>query len=1584
MRILFTTIGILVFGLVFGQTQTENYVKNTVYQVETSNGNVGGDGKVETVNYYDGLGRMKQQIIVDGALPSNSLSGGNSTASFTNDLAGFTVDWEIGEGSTSHFQAYGDTNESRRVQGTTPSDDTGILWECVNNAGSGKSDGGFYSSYFPVDKSSSYIFTLWVKKEVNRTDGGIYLGTLNVSSLSGTPNGNPYFIPNRDLPELNEWYLLVGVVHPYNYTGGDSGVSGIYDREGNRIYDGTEWKWRSTTTQTKMRALQYNAVDTSTRQYFWNPIVQKMNTISNGFTMDWNEGVGSTPFFNKNGDIQENKRVYGTAPSGGTELLWQCDNDAANNADGGWNTDYFSISKTNKYRYTTWVKRTGGTSGRAYHGTQAVDDLNGQAVGNPYFWNGILPKLNTWYLMVGIIHPYDYMGNDTGESGVYDMQGNKVLDGKEFKWKSTSTQTRLRNYLYYSTDVNVAQYFWSPKFEVVTSNLEDYIDKATGGDIVTHFEYDELGRSTRSYLPYASSGSLGGSIHTDAHRNTFDFYSTLKYQNTPNPYSETRFEQSPLSRPLEQGAPGASWQISVASDNDHTVKFDYATNTESNGSSYDNVYHYRVNFAGGNTAAPILSTGIRYDAGELYKSIIKDENWKVSSGKNHTTEEFTNKQGQVILKRNFNNDIRHDTYYVYDDFGNLTFVLPPKVSSSDGNVSVFELNELCYQYKYDHRNRLIEKKVPGKGWEYIVYNKLDQPVLTQDTELDQAQKWLFTKYDAFGRVAYTGKISHAGTRAALQAAAESNNYQSQYVTKTSSSSTVGGIAVNYTNNTIPTAVEKVYTLNYYDNYNNFNLGFSKPSTNHFGIDLVDGLQTKGLPTASRVYVLASSNKYINTLMGYDGKARLVWQRTQNTYLDTSDEMHYSLDFTGKIIESRSVHKKGSNPEIVTTDYFTYDRLSRLISHKQRIDDGSGSGDVVLISYNNYDSLGQLESKSVGGQTNLDLEISAVQGLQNVDYRYNVRGWLTDINDVDQLNTGASDLFNFRINYVDLDGQTNTPLYNGNISQTTWKSLGQDKRKRSYIYNYDDLNRLKNSSSYRNQLHSDSSPTGIADLFDLRGINYDKNGNILALQRFGSHNGQNTEMDRLSYSYSGNKLTRVRELSTSLIKNEGFKDGNPGTSTDYLYDDNGNMTRDLNKGISSITYNHLNLPTSVSVTTNEGAGTGTISYVYDATGVKQRKTVSGVSTDYAGSYIYKNNQLQMISQPEGYVEPDGSGGFKYAYNYLDHLGTVRLTYSDLDGDGSIDPASEILKERHTYPFGLEHRGYNSSVVGTENNFQTYLGQEMNPELGLNWLTFRYRNYMPELGRFFGSDPIAEEYFSISNYQFAHNSPVWKIELEGLEGEPTNDVPETVNHEPVKMVSKTKGSNNAFIYGGLVETKIAQETTKKVVEKSVGQRLLGFGSKALGLTFGLILTDFASPNVPTSEIPFDEQIKRFQIDEKLKVDDRQLRAEGDNDSPIKRFNEKLDGLKESSKESDDTKGKSTIFERDGDFGSANELFDSLSPESVKEFLGGRSGVLPDGSTISVRAGSSDGRSTVQITTTSENGRKSHIKFRFNPQE
>ncbi|PWG77818.1 hypothetical protein, partial [Pararcticibacter amylolyticus] len=72
-------------------------------------------------------------------------------------------------------------------------------------------------------------------------------------------------------------------------------------------------------------------------------------------------------------------------------------------------------------------------------------------------------------------------------------------------------------------------------------------------------------------------------------------------------------------------------------------------------------------------------------------------------------------------------------------------------------------NALCYQYRYDERNRMSAKKIPGKGWEYQVYNQLDQVVASQDAEQRKKNQWQVTKYDGLGRVIMTGLWNNGNT-----------------------------------------------------------------------------------------------------------------------------------------------------------------------------------------------------------------------------------------------------------------------------------------------------------------------------------------------------------------------------------------------------------------------------------------------------------------------------------------------------------------------------------------------------------------------------------------------------------------------------------------------------------------------------------------------------------------------------------------------------------------------------------------------------------------------------------------------------
>ena len=446
-------------------------------------------------------------------------------------------------------------------------------------------------------------------------------------------------------------------------------------------------------------------------------------------------------------------------------------------------------------------------------------------------------------------------------------------------------------------------------------------------------------------------------------------------------------------------------------------------------------------------------------------------------------------------------------------------------------------------------------------------------------------------------------------------------------------------------------------------------------------------------------------------------------------------------------------------------------------------------EAETIVKNTYDELGQLESKEVGG------------GLQTIDYSYNIRGWLTGINDSNVLDNtitlGADDVWGFNLKYNNPSHSTANALYNGNISETIWSSENDNKSDFWYIYQYDDLNRITSAQF---------AGGGWWSRYNLSGVTYDKNSNILSLNRSGLINEDEDDfglMDALQYTYNvGNKLEKVDD---SEELNFGFVDGEDA-ETEYTYDIEGNMTSDSNKGITNISYNHLNLPTTVTI---KGQN---ISYIYDASGMKLSKSVGGVTTKYAGGYIYENDELQFFPHPEGYVSPEfNSGsiaGFNYVYQYKDHLGNVRLSYTDADKNGIIDSATEIIEEKNYYPFGLQHKGYNDVVSplgnGTAEKFG-YNGKELSEEHGLNLYEMDVRSYDPTIARWTSIDPVI--HYSLSTYNAFDNNPVYwadpsganAIRPEEIKSSVANDFLGTTNRTGVTIYGM-KGSHSPMTFTG----------------------------------------------------------------------------------------------------------------------------------------------------------------------------------------
>ncbi len=730
----------------------------------------------------------------------------------------------------------------------------------------------------------------------------------------------------------------------------------------------------------------------------------------------------------------------------------------------------------------------------------------------------------------------------------------------------------------------------------------------SGKDIITHIAYDNYNRQVKEFLPFKSN-STNMAFDISAEVNTLG-YSDYSGQ---SPFSEKQFEASPLNRVFKQAAPGTISDWAMGSG--HEIKFDYLTNTSTDAVKfYLATASWDPNVSTNNLVYDVTmsQTGTsNYADNQLMKTIVKDENWV--SGKNNTTEEFKDKEGKLILKRTYSDyvetsqfEVAHDTYYVYDQYNNLTYVIPPLVT----NVTS-QLDGLCYQYKYDTRNRLVEKKLPGKQWEFIVYDKLDRVVATGPTlspfSNENTTGWMITKYDAFSRPILTAWQVQTGSftsaiRKTLQTSYNNATVFNETKVATTTDTTVNLVSFRYTNVALPTSGYHVLTVNYYDDYNFWFISTAPIPATVEGQTVYYNNTTKpkGMTTGSWVRILETSSdtKAEKTVTFYDEKARPI--RTKKTnHLDGYTQVDSNLQaITGRTNYTVTNHKKDTNasPALITVkDEFTYSDQDRLTKQTHQINGGTKQ----LIASHTYNELGELTSKYIGGSNT-----TGTTGLQKVNFKYNIRGWLTEINDITNLSNGSDpqDLFAFRINYNTVQnetGYTGIPKFNGNISETYWLSA-TDNRVRKYGYKYDDLNRLKDAI-YQKPGASNPVPNNFNE-----SLTYDKNGNITTLYRTTKDETLSaaipaTQIDGLTYGYEAN-TNRLIKVDDATNNTAGFSEL-VNIATEYFYDAFGNMTKDFNKGITTnITYNHLSLPKKVFLPT------GNITYLYNAIGQKVSKVV----------------------------------------------------------------------------------------------------------------------------------------------------------------------------------------------------------------------------------------------------------------------------------------------------------------------------------------------------------------------------------------
>jgi RHS repeat-associated protein len=360
---------------------------------------------------------------------------------------------------------------------------------------------------------------------------------------------------------------------------------------------------------------------------------------------------------------------------------------------------------------------------------------------------------------------------------------------------------------------------------------------------------------------------------------------------------------------------------------------------------------------------------------------------------------------------------------------------------------------------------------------------------------------------------------------------------------------------------------------------------------------------------------------------------------------------------------------------------------------------------------------------------------------------------------------VGDLFGMNLCYNDPgDHVNNIKQYNGNITGVEWMNA-EDEILRTYAYEYDPVNRLL-KADYRHKENG----TWTSDMYSVDNITYDENGNIGTLERYGlKDNNLYGLMDDLTYTYDGNKLDVMDDAITNItIESNDFRD-NPGadlSTKEYTYDENGNLETDYNLGITGITYNYLNLPDKVSFSTSNY-----IEYLYTATGTKLRTIykenyVEQFRRDYSNGFEYdkvedEDEELEFIHHEEGrLVTTNTAGEFDAEYYLKDHLGNTRTVFKKDDNTGNV----VTLQENHYYPFGMRFMG--SEIQAGSNNY-LYNGKEQQSDFNLHWYDYGARFYDAQLGRWHVSDPLAENHYDFSPYNYVLDNPILFIDPFGMD-------------------------------------------------------------------------------------------------------------------------------------------------------------------------------------------------------------------------
>ena len=886
-----------------------------------------------------------------------------------------------------------------------------------------------------------------------------------------------------------------------------------------------------------------------------------------------------------------------------------------------------------------------------------------------------------------------------------------------------------------------------------------------GKDLQTPIGYDGFFRKTMEFLPRPAG-------HTD-------FYADA------NPYHYTVYENSELNRVREAYGPGQTWQ-----ENGKAVKYAYLVNKASGVLSCS---YYQVEELDGDIK---LTRSGNYTPGELTITQVTDED-------GHITYTFSDASGRLVLTRQMNGTVAHDTYIVYDDRGRKRIVLPP--SAADALTAVG--NWLCsqsepiqlygYIYRYDGRDRCIEKKLPGCAPIYYVYDKSDRMVLKQDGNDREVKRWQSYQYDHLGRQVIWGFFkspsSHQYWITFCQNKVLSVGYtRAQTPMENYGYSSVAQISLRCT----------PLIINYYDDYDYTNIFSefigSQNRPGYYSSFASSPKSSYGKLTGQVVALLNDHSKKDYIAYYYDRRGREV-QRTANSAFGFKNYTFTNYNFTDQPVSVRKEHTSiypdaasGSTgvASHVTTYEYEYAPAGRVSKLYHTFD----SDPRVLMADYRYDEVGRLETKLIHNHAD------------TASYKYNVRGWPTEINE-----PGMRE----KIYYNEDLPQGVTPLYNGNIPCLS-NSVNKIPVAR---FTYDGLNRLLSTRRYK----MDGTPTE-----DFENFSYDKMGNLLNYERAFHDPYYPGHLNLLSVIYQGNQI----KSATDNCRSMGFNYYNlrypndKNAEVEYFYDSNGNLVKNLDNRIGKIKNNILNLPEVVAFTDGN-----LLTFSYMADGRKVRDSYGSYPTkpttpldtvvnntdpyitginDWSEDYYYAAGKLRRVTTLDGYLNLYERTGYRNYYAVKDHIGCTweyEKGSKKAFGYPSYYPSGIMDRKPYTtYPFGLGGKEFMSTNCLDEYYFDA-------------------RTMYAIMNRFNQIDPLCEEYYSVSPYAYALNNPVRYKDPTGKYVESAWDIFSLLTGVESFVSNVSAGNVGAAIVDGLGVVVDAAAVVLPVIPGGVGAAAKG---------------------------------------------------------------------------------------------------------------------------------------------------------------